>query len=83
MYLSPAAARIKEMKQSGIKISLASDGPGSTHSQDMMEVLKTTALLAKLSSLDATAVLPADVLRFACRGGAYAFGQPGRGRTIC
>jgi 5-methylthioadenosine/S-adenosylhomocysteine deaminase len=43
----------------------------------MMEVVKTTALLAKLSSLDAMAVLPSDVLRFACRGGAHAFGQPG------
>lgn len=76
MYLASGAARIKDMKEAGIPIALASDGPGSNNSQDMMEVLKTTALLAKLSTLDAMAVLPMDVLKFACLDGARAFGQP-------
>ncbi len=76
MYLASGAARIKDMKNAGISVALASDGPGSNNSQDMMEVLKTAAVLAKLSTLDAMSVLPGDVLRFACRGGARAFGQP-------
>jgi 5-methylthioadenosine/S-adenosylhomocysteine deaminase len=42
----------------------------------MMEVLKTTALLHKVNSLDAMVLLPEDVLWMACRGGAAAFGQP-------
>jgi 5-methylthioadenosine/S-adenosylhomocysteine deaminase len=41
----------------------------------MLEVLKTTALLHKVSSLDAMVLLPEDVLWMACRGGAAAFGQ--------
>ena len=40
------------------------------------EVLKTTALLRKVATLDAMALLLEDVLRIACRGGAEAFGQP-------
>ena len=75
MYLASGAARIPEMIRMGIPVALASDGPGSNNNQDMMEVLKTTALLAKLSTLDAMALLPFDVLRCACRGGAAAFGQ--------
>jgi 5-methylthioadenosine/S-adenosylhomocysteine deaminase len=42
----------------------------------MMEVLKTTALLHKVDTLDAMALLPEDVLEMACRGGGAAFGQP-------
>jgi 5-methylthioadenosine/S-adenosylhomocysteine deaminase len=75
MYLASGAARVRDMLRMGIPVALATDGPGSNNSQDMMEVLKTTALLAKLSTLDAMAVLPSDVLHCACRGGAAAFGQ--------
>ncbi len=76
MYLASGAARIPEMIKMGIPVALATDGPGSNNNQDMMEVLKTTALLAKLSSLNAMAVLPEQVLQMACRGGSKAFGQP-------
>jgi len=76
MYLASGAARISKMHQMGIPVALATDGPGSNNNQDMMETLKTTALLAKLSTLDAMAVLPEDVLWMACRGGSKAFGQP-------
>ncbi len=77
MYLASGAARIAEMHRRGIPVALATDGPGSNNNQDMMEVLKTTALLAKHSMHDAMALLPGDVLRFSTRGGAHAFGQPG------
>jgi 5-methylthioadenosine/S-adenosylhomocysteine deaminase len=76
MYLASGPARLREMLRRGIHVALASDGPGSNNNQDMMEVLKTAALLAKVSTLDAMAVLPQDILRMACRGGALAFGQP-------
>lgn len=76
MYLASGAARVPEMLKMGIPVALATDGPGSNNNQDMMEVLKTTALLAKLSTLNAMAVLPEQVLRMACRGGSKAFGQP-------
>jgi 5-methylthioadenosine/S-adenosylhomocysteine deaminase len=76
MYLASGAARIDAMRQRGIPIALGTDGPGSNNNQDMFELLKTTALLAKVSTLDANVILPEDVVRMACRGGALAFGLP-------
>ncbi len=76
MYLASGVARVPEMRARGITIALASDGPGSNNSQDMLETLKTTALLHKVSTLNAQILLPEDVLWMACRGGAIAFGQP-------
>ncbi|RMF04676.1 MAG: amidohydrolase [Chloroflexi bacterium] len=76
MYLASGVARIPEMLDLGISVALGTDGPGSNNSQDMMEVLKTTALLQKVHTLNAMILLPEDVLRMACRGGAEAFGLP-------
>jgi 5-methylthioadenosine/S-adenosylhomocysteine deaminase len=78
MYLASGVAPILKMRALGVPVALATDGPGSNNSQDMLEVLKTTALLHKVSSLDAMALLPEDVLWMACRGGAAAFGQTDR-----
>jgi len=76
MYLASGVARVPEMLQRGITVALGTDGPGSNNSQDMLETLKTTALLHKVHTLDATILLPEDVLSMACRGGAIAFGMP-------
>jgi len=76
MYLASGVARVPEMLERGITVALGSDGPGSNNSQDMLEVLKTTALLHKVNTLNATVLLPEDVLQMACRGGAVAFGLP-------
>jgi 5-methylthioadenosine/S-adenosylhomocysteine deaminase len=76
MYLASGAAPVANMHKLGIQVALATDGPGSNNNQDMLEVLKTTALLAKVSTLDAMALMPDDVLHMACRHGAAAFGQP-------
>jgi 5-methylthioadenosine/S-adenosylhomocysteine deaminase len=77
MYLASGVAPVPEMRARGIPIALATDGPGSNNSQDMLEVLKTAALLHKINSLDAMALLPEELLWMACRGGAAAFGQAG------
>lgn len=76
MYLASGVARVPEMRRRGIRVALGTDGPGSNNSQDMLEVLKTTALLHKVHTLDARILLPEDVLWMACRGGAAAFGLP-------
>ncbi len=76
MYLASGVARVPEMHRRGIPIALATDGSGSNNNQDMLEVLKVTCLLHKVSSLDAMILLPEDALWMACRGGAAAFGQP-------
>jgi 5-methylthioadenosine/S-adenosylhomocysteine deaminase len=76
MYLASGVARIPEMLNLGITVALGTDGPGSNNSQDMMELLKTTALLHKVDTLNAMILLPEDILRMACRGGAESFGLP-------
>ena len=76
MYLASGVARVPEMLSRGITVALASDGPGSNNNQDMLELLKTTALLHKVNSLNATILLPEDILQMACRGGAAAIGLP-------
>ena len=76
MYLASGVARVPEMLEKGITVALASDGPGSNNNQDMLAVLKTTALLHKVNTLNPMVLLPEDVLKMACRGGAAAFGLP-------
>ncbi len=77
MYLASGVARLPEMRDRGITVALASDGPGSNNRQDMFEVLKTTVLLQKVHRLDPLVLQPAEVLDMACRGGAAAFGCVG------
>ena len=76
MYLASGVARVPEMRRRGIPVALATDGPGSNNSQDMLETLKAACLLQKVANLDAMALLPEDAVWMACRGGAAAFGQP-------
>jgi 5-methylthioadenosine/S-adenosylhomocysteine deaminase len=76
MYLASGVARVPEMLARGIIVALATDGPGSNNNQDMLEILKTTALLHKVTTLNAMVLLPEDILWMACRNGATAFGMP-------
>jgi 5-methylthioadenosine/S-adenosylhomocysteine deaminase len=80
MYLASGIAPVRKMLDRGIPVALATDGPGSENSQDMVETLKVAALLAKVSSGDATALLPLDVLRMATSGGACLFGRDDLGQ---
>ncbi len=75
MYLASGIAPVRKMLDRGISVALATDGPGSENSQDMLEALKVTALLAKVSTGDANVLLPLDVLRMATVNGARLFGR--------
>lgn len=75
MYLASGAARVTEWLKKGINVALATDGPGSNNSQDMLEVLKFTACLQKLRTLDAAAISCDEVLYMATQGGAQALGR--------
>ena len=91
MYLASGTPRVVEWLKRKIPVALATDGPGSNNSQDMLEVLKFTACLQKVDTLDATALLPEDVLQMAYSGGASAMGlrgaigrlAPGRWQISC
>jgi 5-methylthioadenosine/S-adenosylhomocysteine deaminase len=81
MYLASGVPAVGEMLARGIPVALGTDGPGSQNSQDMLESLKVAALLTKVSTGDANAVLPLDMLRMATVDGARLFGTPFRWRT--
>ncbi|MEL7157118.1 MAG: amidohydrolase family protein, partial [Actinomycetota bacterium] len=74
MYLASGVPRILDMRARGIRIALASDGPGSNNRQDMFEVLKAAVLLQKVHHRDPVALQPEEVITMACRGGAAALG---------
>lgn len=76
MILASGVANIPDMYRQGISIALATDGPASNNNQDMIETLKTTSLLHKVTSQNANIFQLMDLLWMACRGGAEAFGQP-------
>jgi 5-methylthioadenosine/S-adenosylhomocysteine deaminase len=75
MYLSSGVARIPRMLESGITVGLGTDGPASNNSQDMVELLKFTALLQKVHSLDPTIISADKVLEMATIDGARAIGM--------
>jgi 5-methylthioadenosine/S-adenosylhomocysteine deaminase len=82
MYLASGIAPVRKMLDRGIPVTLATDGPGSENSQDMIETLKVAALLAKVNTGDANALLPLDVLRMATVAGAGLFGREDLGRIV-
>jgi len=75
MYLASGVAPVPKFLNNGIPVALATDGPGSNNSQDMMSVLKFTACLQKVSTLDSTVLYPEDVLRMAVLNGAHVLGR--------
>lgn len=75
MILASGVAPIERMVKEGITVSLACDGSASNDTQDMMEVLKTTALLQKVHLTDAAAMPASKTLELATLGGAKAIGR--------
>lgn len=74
MYLSSGVAPIPQARRRGIPVGLATDGPASNNSQDMVEVLKFTALLHKVHQRNPLAVTAGQVLEMATIEGARAVG---------
>ncbi|MHB1404567.1 MAG: amidohydrolase family protein [Desulfitobacteriaceae bacterium] len=72
MYLASGIAPVRRWLDKGINVALATDGPGSNNSEDIMETLKFAACLQRIATLDASALLPQDVLDMATRAAAQA-----------
>lgn len=75
MYLSSGVAPIPEMLKKGIVCSLGVDGAASNNSQDMIELMKLTALQHKVAKLDPQAISAEKVLELATIDGAKAIGM--------
>lgn len=73
MRLGSGIAKIKKMKELGVRISLGVDGSASNDSSDMLAEARCAMLLARVSG-GPDALTARDVLRFACKNGAQMLG---------
>jgi 5-methylthioadenosine/S-adenosylhomocysteine deaminase len=73
--LTSGIARVRDMRAAGVHVGLGTDGPASNDDLDLWEEMRLAALLARLSTMDASALTGADVLLMATRGGAEAVGR--------
>ena len=74
MYLGSGIAPIVAMVRRGLTVGLGTDGPASNNNQNMLHVLKYTALLHKVAHEDPTAMTADKVLEMATIDGARAIG---------
>ncbi|MCY4518348.1 MAG: amidohydrolase [Acidimicrobiaceae bacterium] len=84
MKLGSGVARVPEMIERGITVSLATDGPASNDDLDLWEEIKIASLLARVTALDPTLMSAQQVISMATHDGAEALGlhtgvlEPGR-----
>jgi 5-methylthioadenosine/S-adenosylhomocysteine deaminase len=74
MKLASGIAPLPAMLRHGINVGLGTDGAASNNRLDLFQEMRQSALLAKVSSRDATAAPARTVLRMATLGGARALG---------
>ncbi len=75
MYLSSGVAPIPTFLRAGLTCSLGVDGAASNNSQDMVELMKFTALQHKVANRDPLAMSAEKVLEMATIDGARALGM--------
>ncbi len=80
MKLASGIAPVPAMLQAGIKVALGTDSSCSNNSLDMLAEMKAAALLAKVGTLDATALPAAKVIEMATENGAAALDLPQVGK---
>lgn len=72
MILGNGVAPIPELYKAGIKIGMGTDGAASNDSQNMIEIMKSAALLQKVHHRDPTALTARQVFSMATSDGAAA-----------
>jgi len=65
---------VPALRQAGVPVGIGTDGSASNDSQNMLEAVKTAALLQKVARLDPRALTAGDVLAMATVEGARALG---------
>ncbi|HUH98700.1 MAG TPA: amidohydrolase [Anaerolineales bacterium] len=75
MILASGVAPIPELKKRGLDVGLGTDGAASNDTQNMLEVIKTTAILHKCVHRDATLFPAMEVLKMATIDGARVVGR--------
>ena len=74
MFLASGIAPIPEMLQKGITVGLGLDGAASNNAQDMLELMKFTALQHKVNKINPLAISAEKVLEMATIDGARTLG---------
>lgn len=74
MKLASGIAPVKKMLDAGVTVGIGTDGAASNNKLDMLADTRLTALLAKVGTLDPTAVPAATAIRMATLNGAKALG---------
>jgi len=72
MILGSGICRLARLRQADITLGLGTDGAASNDSQNMLEAIKTAALLQKVDHLDPAVIGAGDVLAMATIDGARA-----------
>ena len=78
MILGSGVSPVVRLRAAGLPVGIGTDGAASNDSQNMLEAVKTAALLQKVHALDPSVVDASDVLEMATRGGAEALGLSDR-----
>ncbi|MFC4005320.1 amidohydrolase family protein [Prauserella oleivorans] len=73
--LASGIARLTDLRAASVAVGLGTDGPASNDDLDLWEEVQLSAMLARVSTQDSTAVSAADALLLATRGGAQALGR--------
>lgn len=74
MYLASGIAPIPKMLAAGVTVGLGVDGAASNNGQDMLELMKTAALLQKVGTRDPVSMTAEKALEMATIDGARALG---------
>lgn len=74
MKLASGIAPVQRLLDAGVNVGIGTDGAASNNKLDMLSDTRQAALLAKVGSLDPTAVPAATALRMATLNGARALG---------
>lgn len=67
--LASGIARVTRMREKGITVGIGTDGASSNNNLDMLEEMRLATLLAKVSTLEPTALSAAETLRMATADG--------------
>jgi len=77
MILASGIAPVTQLLKEGVNVALATDGPASNDGQDMIEMMRLAAYLARVSTLDPQAMSPRQALDMATVNGARALQSSG------
>ena len=78
MVLASGIAPVVKLRERGVRVSVATDGPASNDAQDMVAEMKAAVGVARVSTLDPAALTAHDALEMATTAGTAAIGMDGR-----